>query len=118
MNDDLDAALQDGLLRPPADFTQRVMQRVAAQTLAAPSLGTQMQPLPAHLLATLPHLLPLPSQLPPLTGAPLPAQPAHTDLGHRLRWLAARAGWVGGGLLGLSQLASFVFGLWLSAAAL
>ena len=45
MNDDLEATLQDGLLRPPADFTQRVMQRVAAQTLAAPGLGAGHGPL-------------------------------------------------------------------------
>jgi hypothetical protein len=37
---------------------------------------------------------------------------------HRLRWLAAASGLVGTGLLGLSQLASFVFGLWIASAAL
>ena len=36
---------------------------------------------------------------------------------NRLRWLAAATGLVGGGLLGLSQLASFVFGLWLAGSA-
>lgn len=36
----------------------------------------------------------------------------------RLRWLAAAGGLVGTGLLGLSQLASFVFGLWIASAAL
>ena len=35
----------------------------------------------------------------------------------RVRWLAAATGLVGGGLLGLSQLASFVFGLWLAGSA-
>ena len=35
----------------------------------------------------------------------------------RLRWLSAATGLVGGGLLGLSQLASFVFCLWLAGAA-
>ena len=122
MNDDLDAMLQTDLLRPPADFTQRVMQRLAVQKLTVHNLGTQMQPRPAPSLATLPHLLPKPSQVPPLTSAPSPAQPAQPDLWHRLRWLAARAGLVGAGLLGfilgLGQLASFVFGLWLTAAAL
>ncbi len=127
MNDDLDAMLQTELLRPPADFTQRVMQRLAVQTLAAHdllahNLGTQMQPRPAPSPATMPHLLPQPSQLPPLTSAPSPDQPAQPDLWHRLRWLAASAGLVGAGLLGfilgLGQLASFVFGLWLTAAAL
>ena len=118
MNDDLDAMLQTELLRPPADFAQRVMQRLAAHDMALQNPGTQMQPLPAPSPATLPH----PSQLPRLTGAPSPDQPAAPDFWHRLRWLAARAGLVGGGLLGfilgLGQLASFVFGLWLTAAAL
>jgi hypothetical protein len=36
----------------------------------------------------------------------------------RLRWLAAVSGLVSTGLLGLSQLASFVFGLWMASAAL
>jgi hypothetical protein len=36
----------------------------------------------------------------------------------RLRWLAVASGLVGTGLLGLSQLASFVFGLWIATAAL
>lgn len=127
MNDDLDAMLQTDLLRPPADFTQRVMQRLALQKLAvhdmaAHDLGTQMRPRPAPSPATMPQLLPQPSQLSPLTSAPSPVQPAQPDLWHRLRWLAARAGLVGAGLLGfilgLGQLASFVFGLWLTAAAL
>ena len=122
MNDDLDAMLQTELLRPPADFTQRVMQRLAVQKLTVHNLGTHMQPLPAPSLATLPHLLPQPSQVPPLTSAPSPDQPAQAGLWHRVRWLAARAGLVGAGwlgvILGLGQLASFVFGLWLSAAAL
>jgi hypothetical protein len=37
---------------------------------------------------------------------------------HRLRRAAAAAGLIGGGLLGLSQLAAYVFGLWLSATAI
>jgi hypothetical protein len=58
----------------------------------------------------------------------LPLQPVarqvfpRVDVWRRMRWLAARAGLVGGGvlgfLLGLDQLAAFVFGLWLSGAAL
>ena len=36
----------------------------------------------------------------------------------QLRWLAAVSGLVGGGLLGLSQLLSFVFGLWIAASEL
>ena len=36
----------------------------------------------------------------------------------RLRWFATATGLAGGGLLGLSQLASFVFGLWIAASAL
>jgi hypothetical protein len=38
--------------------------------------------------------------------------------GARLRWLLAATGLLGGGVLGLSLAGSFVFGLWLSAAAL
>ncbi|MBK9441360.1 MAG: hypothetical protein IPN53_08605 [Comamonadaceae bacterium] len=82
MNDELDTLLQDGLLQPPPDFTQRVMcaidQRAAAAT---------------------------------------PARPARKPW-QRLRWLAAASGLLGTGLLGLSQLASFVFGLWIASAAL
>ena len=36
----------------------------------------------------------------------------------RLRWFATAIGLAGGGLLGLSQLASFVFGLWIAASAI
>jgi len=36
----------------------------------------------------------------------------------RLRWLATATGLVGSGMLGLSQLAGFVFGLWVSASAI
>lgn len=35
----------------------------------------------------------------------------------RLRWLLAATGLVGSGVLGLSQLAGFVFGLWLTSSA-
>lgn len=35
----------------------------------------------------------------------------------RLRWLLAAAGLLGSGVLGLSQLAGFVFGLWLASSA-
>ena len=35
----------------------------------------------------------------------------------RLRWLLAATGLVGSGVLGLSQLAGFVFGLWLASSA-
>lgn len=51
--------------------------------------------------------------LPPL----LPSRPIRSRW-QRLRWLAAASGLVGTGLLGLSQLASFVFGLWIASAAL
>ena len=82
MNDDLDLLLQNDLLQPPADFTQRVMQRVQS-----------------------------------LPRSASPAQ-ARAVRWRRLRWLAAATGLVGSGLLGLSQLAGFVFGLWVTAAAL
>ena len=86
MNDELDILLQNDLLHPPPDFTQRVMQRIQS--------------------------------LPPSTSpAATPAQ-ARSVRWRRLRWLAAATGLVGSGLLGLSQLAGFVFGLWLTAAAI
>ena len=47
----------------------------------------------------------------------LPARPARRPW-RRLRWLATAGGLVGTGLLGLSQLASFIFGLWITSAAL
>ena len=86
MNDELDLLLQNDLLRPPPDFTQRVMQRIQS----------------------LPH------------GTSPAATPAHAQSTRwsRLRWLAAATGLVGSGLLGLSQLAGFVFGLWVTAAAI
>jgi hypothetical protein len=97
MNDDLDARLREDLLQPPTDFTQRVMSKLAAQ----------IQPLPRPALQVAPQPAPRVTQF--------PAWP-------RLRWLAARAGWLGGGLLGfvlgLDQLAAFVFGLWMAGAAL
>jgi len=82
MNDELDLLLQNDLLQPPADFTQRVMQRVQS-----------------------------------LPRSASPAQ-ARSTRWNRLRWLAAATGLVGTGMVGLSQLAGFVFGLWVTAAAL
>ena len=88
MNDDLDALLHDDFLRPPPGFTPRVMQRIQQQT-----------------------------QLQPTSLAAAPARP-RTRRWNRLRWLLATTGLVASGLLGLSQLASFVFGWWLVAAAI
>ena len=51
------------------------------------------------------------------TPVAMPTRPARSPW-QRLRWLAAASGLVGTGLLGLSQLASFVFGLWMTSAAL
>ncbi len=103
MNDDLDALLREDLLQPPADFAQRVMKNLAAQ----------IQPLPHAQADSSPRLSP------PDARGRAPEGPA---VWPRLRWLAARAGLAGGGLLGfvvgLDQLASFVFGLWLAGAAL
>jgi len=82
MNDELDLLLQNDLLQPPADFTQRVMQRVQS-----------------------------------LPRSASPAQ-ARSTRWSRLRWLAAATGLVGTGMVGLSQLAGFVFGLWVTATAL
>jgi hypothetical protein len=90
MTDDLDTLLKDDWLQPPPGFNQRVMHKLGAQIL------------------------------PPLQHKPPVHKPqtAGQSLGHRLRWLGASAAWAAGGLLGLSQLAAFVFGLWLTAAAL
>lgn len=54
-------------------------------------------------------------------GPPVPAaMPARTRRRpwQRLRWLVAASGLLGTGLLGLGQLVSFVFGLWIASAAL
>ena len=113
MNDDLDAMLREDLLRLPPDFAQRVMK----------NLGAQIQPLP-HAQAN--SSLHLSRQLsPPATQSSLWTRrraPEGPAVWPRLRWLAARAAWFGGGLLGfvlgLDQLATFVFGVWLAGAAL
>ncbi|WP_114972128.1 hypothetical protein [Rhodoferax ferrireducens] len=86
MNDDLDALLHDDLLRPPPDFTQRVMQRIQPLAFAAPQVRASAR--------------------------------AATRRWHRLRRLATTLGLVGSSVLGLSQLASYVFGLWLASAAI
>ena len=51
------------------------------------------------------------------TPVAMPTRPTRHPW-QRLRWLAAASGLIGTGLLGLSQLASFVFGLWIASAAL
>ena len=95
MTDDLDDLLKDDWLHPPPGFSQRVMQNLGVQNSGGPiSPPWQSKP-------------------------PIHAPKADTiSVWHRLRWLAASAGLLAGGLLGLSQLAGFVFGLWLTAAAL
>ena len=114
MNDDnLDALLRQDLLQPPTDFAQRVMK----------SLAAQIQPLPHALAHSSPQLSPHPAQRPLWTIGRAPQRPA---VWPHLRWLAARAGLVGGGVLGFmlggvlgfTQIASFVFGVWLAGAAL
>ena len=106
MNDDLDTLLRDPFLQPPPDFAQRVMTNLAVKNL------------PVQIPA---------ARLPGWTEARPAARPTarpgtRLHAAQLLRWLAARVGLVGAGVLGvvvgLSQLASFVFGLWLSAAAL
>ena len=90
MNKDLETLLRDDFLHPPPHFSQRVMQRIERLQLhSSPTDG------PALAAAR-----PQPSWL------------------NRLRWLATGAGLVGGGLLGLSQLGSFVFGLWIASSAI
>ncbi len=109
MNDDLDPLLREDFLQPPTDFAQRVMNNLAAQ----------IQPLPHHALHGASQPAPRVAQFPAWTRSRDSSKPVDWP---RLRWLAARAGWLGGGLLGfvlgLDQLAAFVFGLWLAGAAL
>ena len=82
MNDDLETLLQTDFLRPPNDFTERVMRRIQPRQYATPRAST-----------------------------------AATRRWNLLRRLATATWLVGGGLLGVSQLASFVLGLWLAGSA-
>ena len=110
MNDDLDTLLRADLLQPPPDFAQRVMTNLAVKNLPVQIPAAR---LPGWTEAR-------PAARPTARPAARPATRLHAA--QLLRWLAARVGLVGAGVLGvvvgLSQLASFVFGLWLSAAAL
>ena len=110
MNDDLDTLLRDPFLQPPPDFAQRVMTNLAVKNLPVQIPAAR---LPGWTEAR-------PAARPTARPAARPATRLHAA--QLLRWLAARVGLVGAGVLGvvvgLSQLASFVFGLWLSAAAL
>ena len=90
MNDDLDALLRDDFLRPPQNLSRDVMQRI--------------EQLPRHA-----------HRADARGTAPVRPQ---ASLWRRLRWLAAVTGLVGSGMLGLSQLASFVFGLWIASSAI
>ena len=118
MNDDgLDALLREELLQPPTDFAQRVMKNLAAQIQPSPHAHSH-----AHAHSS-PHLSPQAAPRPVWILGQAPKGPA---VWPRVRWLAARAGLVGGGLLacllggvlGFTQLASFVLGVWLAGAAL
>lgn len=86
MKDDLNTLLQDDLLQPPPDFTQRVMQRI--------------------------------QQLPQRPSLSATSVKNRSPLWNLLRWIATMAGLIGGGILGLSQLAGFVFAFWLTATAI
>lgn len=114
MNDDgLDALLREELLQPPTDFAQQVMKNLAAQIQLSPHAHAHSSPnLSLHLS---PQAAPRPVWI-------LGQAPKGPAVWPRVRWLAARAGLVGGGLLGgvlgLAQLASFVLGVWLAGAAL
>ena len=90
MNKDLETLLRDDFLHPPPHFSQRVMQRIERL-----QLHSSLAEGPASALDS------------PQCGWL-----------SRLRWLAGGAGLVGGGLLGLSQLGSFVFGLWIAGSAI
>ena len=113
MNDDLDTLLRKDLLQPPPDFAQRVMTHLAVKNLAvqiaAASLSERTEARPEARAEV-------------RTKARPTTQPAtRPQAGQLLRWLTARAGVLGlwlGAVVGLTQLASFVFGLWLSATAL
>jgi hypothetical protein len=53
-----------------------------------------------------------------VTALPLPGDAPAYRRWRLLRRAAAAAGLIGGGLLGLSQLAAYVFGLWLATTAI
>lgn len=52
------------------------------------------------------------------TRHPKPAMRPHSLVWQRVRWLAASVGLVGGGALGLIQVAGFVFGIWTASSAI
>jgi hypothetical protein len=54
----------------------------------------------------------------PLPFAPAAPRRSKPSTAQALRRLALRLGLIGAGLLGLSQVASFVFGVWLASSAL
>ena len=114
MNDDLDTLLRDPFLQPPPDFAQRVMTNLAVKNLPVQIPAARLPGWTEARPAARPAAGPMARSATPPATRPHAAQ--------LLRWLAARVGLVGAGVLGvvvgLSQLASFVFGLWLSAAAL
>ena len=56
-------------------------------------------------------------RLPSQSGPAASPGPSHAGW-RRLRWILAATGLVGSGVLGLSQLAGFVFGLWLTSSAI
>ena len=55
--------------------------------------------------------------LPRQSGPAALPEPSHAGW-RRLRWMVAATGLAGSGVLGLSQLAGFVFGLWLTSSAI
>ena len=73
-----------------------------------------LQP-PADFTRRVMHRLPPWPHPTPSVAAAGKVRPAHWS---RLRRLATAAGLIGGGLLGLSQLAGFVFGLWVASTAI
>ena len=117
MNDDLETLLRKNLLQPPPDFAQRVMTNLAVKNLAvqiaAASLSEWTEARPETRAEVRTKARP--------TARPTTQPATRPQAGQLLRWLAARAAVLGVGLgagAGLTQLASFVFGLWLSATAL
>jgi hypothetical protein len=73
-----------------------------------------LQPPPDFTLRVMQRVQLLP-QRPSLSAAPAKTR---FSLWNLLRWIATIAGLIGGGILGLNQIAGFVFAFWLTATAI
>ena len=121
MNDELDAMLRTDVLQPPPDFTQRVMKNLPMQIHASQLVGRTEARVTAP--SDLSHAAPLESRPQIRPESRLVFRQRWRGLVMHVGWASARVLGLGlgaavGAVVGLTQLASFVFGLWLSATAL